>query len=154
MAGDQLMSGYWNDPDRNAATLKNIDPGDGVSRRYYTTGDVVSALPNGEFELVGRIGRQVKVRGHRVELDEVELTLSACEGVSETAVVHNSADGILVAYVCPRSGATLVPDKLRAHCAAVLPPYAVPSDFLIMSDLPRTSTGKIDRLKLTEAQNV
>lgn len=150
VGGDQLMQGYWNNPERNAATLTDIDPGDGIVRRYYRSGDIVRKAESGELHLIGRVDRQVKVRGHRVELDEVELAVVSCPGVSEGAVLHRPDDGHLIAYVCPRPGAVLDPAALRADCAKTLPPYAVPTECIPLNDLPRTSTGKIDRMKLAE----
>lgn len=153
VASNQIMQGYWNDHERTSDCIREVTSDDGSRRRYYATGDLVRRLECGSLELIGRVDRQIKLRGYRIELDEVELAIAACPGVSETAVLHRATTEELVAFVCPRAGFDLNDDELRASCARILPLYAVPARFVITPDLLRTSTGKIDWARLAEIEN-
>ena len=113
----------------------------------YRTGDQVRRTASGALVFVGRRDRLVKIRGHRVELDEVELRLAAAPGVREAAVGWVSETGVLWAAVS-LTGDDL--DAVRAHLVAWLPPPARPTRWLVCSALPRTRTGKIDRRTLCE----
>ena len=101
---------------------------------------------------LGRRDRQVKVRGHRVELDEVESVVCGEAGVAEAAVICvRSADeeaARLIAVVLAREGADCDPNALQKAARARLPSYAVPARFDVVPSLPRTGTGKIDRRAL------
>jgi amino acid adenylation domain-containing protein len=123
----------------------NDDPADVV----YRTGDLGRFLADGSLEFLGRKDQQVKVRGIRVELDEIENTLLTTGLVREAAVTSRE-DGArntyLCAYVVPSASAGV--EQVRHAIAATLPEYMVPSFFLAMERLPRTSTGKIDRKSL------
>ncbi len=143
ISGDQVMTGYWNAPERTANVMIEIET-DGVTRRYYRTADIVTQDANGLLWLIGRADRQIKLRGYRIELDEVELVLGACRGVDEIAVTPHAQGETLVAYVV---GSADIAD-LTHHATEHLPFYAVPGRFLKLHALARTSTGKIDRLSL------
>jgi acyl-coenzyme A synthetase/AMP-(fatty) acid ligase len=106
---------------------------------------------DGLLEFHGRKDRQVKARGHRVELDEVEVALGSHEAV-ESAAAYGvpDEDGSLhiEATVTLRNGQRVTSEMLRAHVATSLPRYAIPLRFEIAEAMPRTSTGKIDRREL------
>jgi clorobiocin biosynthesis protein CloN4 len=87
----------------------------------------------------------VKIRGHRVELGDVEAALLAHPGVAEAAVV--AVDEVLVAFA-RLSGSGISTDVLREHCAERLPRYMVPAEMKLLQTMPHGSTGKIDRLAL------
>jgi acyl-coenzyme A synthetase/AMP-(fatty) acid ligase len=116
----------------------------------YRTGDLLRAGDDGLHYYVGRVDEQVKVRGHRVELGEVENTLLANEAVHEAAVVlgqRGGADDCLVAFV--RTADAIGPDELRGYLAARLPGYMVPARIVAMvGALPTGRNGKIDRAAL------
>ncbi|MCC7416289.1 MAG: amino acid adenylation domain-containing protein [Acidobacteria bacterium] len=119
-------------------------PGSG---RAYRTGDRGRYLPSGEVALIGRIDDQVKVRGFRVEIGEIDALLARQPGVAEAAVAAEPAAGderSLVAYVA--GGADIA--ALRRALRAALPEHMVPGRFVPVERLPRTSTGKIDRRAL------
>ena len=103
---------------------------------------------------VGRADKQVKVHGYRVEPEEVEATLAAVDGVREVAVVaHGSGREVrLVAYVVTAGPATT--EELRQAAAARLPDYLVPATFVLVDELPRTATGKVDRAALPDPGRV
>ncbi|WP_051828371.1 hybrid non-ribosomal peptide synthetase/type I polyketide synthase [Streptomyces bicolor] len=139
IAGTGLTPGYLGEPHLTAEAFVERD-----GRRWYRSGDRVRRTADGALEFLGRLDDQVKVRGHRVELGEVEAALLTHPDVSRAAVLL--ADGRLVAYVEPRPGSG-VPDarELRAFLARVLPPYMLPGRIRSIPAMPLTGTGKIDR---------
>ena len=117
----------------------------------YRTGDRVRLRADGTLEFLGRVDRQIKVRGVRIEPGEVESALMGHPGVAQAAVTvalapgHQAAgDKRLVAHVVPRGGARLDPAELRAYAAERLPREMVPSAFAVLAALPTTRTGKVD----------
>lgn len=146
-----LMRGYWGRPDLDERALWSR-PVFGHHRDvYHRTGDLVRRRTDGLLEYHGRKDRQVKARGYRVELDEVEAMLGAHPDVeSAAAFAVPNADGSvhIDGAVTARDGAALTPEALRTHLAASLPRYAIPEHIDILDVMPRTSTGKIDRREL------
>ncbi len=120
--------------------------------RLYRTGDLVRWRADGELDFLGRLDGQVKVRGHRVELGEIEGTLLAHAGVADAATIAPAlaGDRRLVAYVVP-SPAGVSMEELRQHAARTLPDYMVPAAITFVDELPHTPTGKIDRAALLDA---
>ncbi|WP_433337020.1 amino acid adenylation domain-containing protein [Spirillospora sp. CA-294931] len=140
LSGVQLARGYL---DRPALTAERFvaDPRGGPGERMYRTGDLAAWRPDGTLTYLGRADDQVKIRGYRVEPGEVESVIAAFDGVTAAAVVVR--DGRLAAYV---AGAVDVA-ALRAHTAARLPDYMVPT-FTVLPALPLTVNGKLDRAAL------
>ena len=133
--GPTVMLGYWDNGRRTPA------------KRPYPTGDHVSQRPDGELLYHGRRDHMVKVHGFRVELGEVEAALQSHRGVREAVVVAHA--GELVAVVVLSDSALSVLE-LKRHCARRIPPYMVPRGVWLAPALPRTSSGKVDRVR-TEA---
>ena len=150
--GAYLSPGYWNDPSATAAAFSPADGG----LRLYRTGDLGRLLPDGCLVHMGRSDSQVKIRGNRVELAEVELALSRAPGVKEGIVVARDdlpADRCLVGYVLPdrASGSTArapEPRDLRLFLAGRLPSHALPSAFVVLEEWPVSPNGKLDRKAL------
>jgi amino acid adenylation domain-containing protein len=144
VAGESLMSGYWNRPEETARAFAEVDEGEGSSR-YYRTGDRVVREAGGELLFMGRADRQVKRRGYRIELGEIEAALGSHPDLAEVAVIA-AGDGSarVSAFVCPRSRDAPGELDLRAHCALLLPPYMIPDRFLVLREMPRGDRGKID----------
>ncbi|WP_424193088.1 amino acid adenylation domain-containing protein [Ampullimonas aquatilis] len=119
----------------------------------YKTGDLLRLLPDGNYAYAGRLDDQVKVRGYRVELGEIEAALNQHEAVNQ-AVVAARADvyGVkrLIAYIKLDVAGTLPLASLRAHLEARLPDFMMPARFVTIDDFPRTPAGKIDRRALPE----
>jgi amino acid adenylation domain-containing protein len=119
--------------------------------RIYRTGDRGRYLPDGNIKFLGRIDAQVKIRGYRVEPEGVNAVLLAHPDVSDAAVVTREeipGDKRLVAYASPRPGCELTAEALRAWLRKSLPEYTLPSAFVIIASLPRSSAGKVIREKL------
>jgi amino acid adenylation domain-containing protein len=141
-----LSPGYWRRPDLTRQTFLP-DPRSSAAR-IYRTGDLVRRLGDGCLVHMGRKDLQVKVRGHRIELPEVEAALLALPDVAETvAVGHTGSDGEkrIVAYVVPRTRPAISSAELRRALAARLPPHMIPWRLVILDRLPLTVMGKVDR---------
>jgi amino acid adenylation domain-containing protein len=144
-----LARGYWERPDLTAGAFAP-DP-DGADRRSFHTGDLGRLRPDGLFEHLGRKDFQVKVRGFRVEIGEVEEALSRLPSVRQAVVVglaDQAGSKRLVAYVVPAPGQAPTVTAMRRALAERLPEYMVPSAFVLMEGLPLTATGKVDRRAL------
>jgi acyl-coenzyme A synthetase/AMP-(fatty) acid ligase len=145
------MHGYWGRPERTAESLVP-DPrgGDG---RAYRTGDLVIPQDDGEYRFVGRRDHQIKTRGYRVELGEVEAAVYAHDAVREVAVIAVPDERIghaLVAFVVLHEGRELTAVGVKKHVSERLPRYMVPATVELRDSLPKTSTGKIDRQSLSK----
>ena len=142
VAADTLMSGYWKLP---AATSRVFSAGpDG--RAYYATGDLVSRDDARGLTFRGRVDRLLKVRGYRVQPEEVEHVLEQRAEIDEAAVVkHRRGEvEVLAAVVRLADGEALEHDAVIGHCSRFLPPYMVPDVILPVAELPRGSRGKAD----------
>jgi amino acid adenylation domain-containing protein len=136
--GPTVMLGYWGQEPQG--------------QRPYATGDACRIDADGNFVYVGRVDQQVKIRGARVELGEVEAVLAGCPGVAEVAVVvqGDGPEARLVAFFV--SNRTPPPPliELKAHCARQLPPYMIVSLAWPIAEMPLTPNGKVDRRRLVE----
>jgi amino acid adenylation domain-containing protein len=148
--GPTVMQGYWGDRERTSASLVD-NPLGGIGRELvYRTGDLVEQLPSGDYRLLGRRDHQIKSRGYRIELGDIESALYAHPAVVECAVMaipDPMITNTIVAFVVLRSNVER--SDLIDFCASRLPHYMVPHNIDIRMELPKTSTGKIDRQALT-----
>jgi L-proline---[L-prolyl-carrier protein] ligase len=145
--GANLMSGYWNDSKRTAATLLP-DPRKELNELAYCTGDYVKLQPDGNYEFLGRRDHMVKTRGFRVELGEIESVLSGHADVLDAIAVPIPDPAIgnrIVASVVPRAGRMPDANQLRAYCSRFLSTYMIPERIEVRASMPLTSTGKTDR---------
>lgn len=120
--------------------------------RLYKTGDLARYFPDGNIEFLGRLDQQVKVRGFRVELGEIEAVLAQHPGVREVVVKnHRDAAGhvYLTGYIVPQPTSTPDPLELTKFLQAKLPDYMVPAHFVLLDSLPLTPNGKLDRAALS-----
>ncbi|MGF7047826.1 surfactin family lipopeptide synthetase A [Paenibacillus sp. DS2015] len=153
IAGDGLARGYVNQLDLTAE--KFIVNPFVVGERMYRTGDLARWLPNGMLDYIGRMDQQVKIRGHRIEIGEIEAKLLAHMKVQECAVIaYDDGDGhkALCAYIAWQGQDPLTHTELKAYLAQSLPEYMIPSAFVPIERLPLTSNGKIDRKALPSPQ--
>ncbi len=147
-AGFLLGRGYIHAPGLTGARFV-ANPFDDDGSRMYRTGDLARWTADGVLEFLGRADNQVKIRGMRVELEEIEVTLAAHPLVRHAAVVLRqtpSGGAQLTGYVISNTDAD--PDELRTWCAARLPEHMVPSAILVLSEFPVTANGKVDRRAL------
>jgi amino acid adenylation domain-containing protein/non-ribosomal peptide synthase protein (TIGR01720 family) len=151
VGGIGLARGYMGRPgltaERFVADPFSREPG----ARLYRTGDLVRYCAEGYLEYVGRRDTQVKLRGHRVELGEVEAVMRTYPGVRDVAVRLDADDGAhprVIAYVVPAGGQQLVVDELKRHARRWLPDVMVPTAWLALERLPLTVHGKVDRARL------
>lgn len=144
LGGACLADGYLGEPALTAQAFVP-DPEGPPGARLYRTGDLARVRPGGTIEFLGRRDRQVKIRGHRIEPAEVEHAIRAHHDVTDSAVVV-SGDR-LVAYAATASPA-LSPAALRAFLRDRLPAYLVPSAFVVVPAIPRTTHGKVDQAAL------
>jgi amino acid adenylation domain-containing protein len=146
-----LFSGYWGHPELDAQVLTD-DPETGEA--VYRTGDLARLRPDGALELAGRVDTQVKVRGRRVVLAEVEELLLGLEEVNDAAVVagrDGAGHTVVVAHVVPADPSATV-DGLRARVAETAPAPMVPASILLHEALPQLPNGKLDRQALVREE--
>jgi natural product biosynthesis luciferase-like monooxygenase protein/amino acid adenylation domain-containing protein len=147
-----VAMGYWGRQDLTDAAF--MVEGDGT--RTYRTGDLGRRLANGEIEYLGRKDFQVKIRGHRVEIGEIEVRIRRHDEIEESVVVARQdarGDNRLIAYVVPRSmDDAPSAAELREHVRGGLPEYMVPAAFVALDALPLTPNGKVDRRALPEPE--
>jgi amino acid adenylation domain-containing protein/non-ribosomal peptide synthase protein (TIGR01720 family) len=150
IAGVQVGRGYHGRPELTAERYVPDPFAAEAGARMYRTGDRARWLASGEVEYLGRLDAQVKVRGFRIEPGEVEAALRRHASVGDAAVVVRSDDGRarLVGYVVAAMGAEVDVEALRAHLAAWVPEYMVPSALVVLGELPLTPSGKLDRRAL------
>ena len=151
ISGSQVSTGYIGAGENDCARF-NVDEKTGL--RTYRTGDVVSVSSDGSLTCLGRCDRQVKLRGFRIELDEVESVISKVNGVSKAAVLlyqHDaSAAAHLLAFIETPMSEELVVEDIRLVCQDTLPSYMLPDEIVKIASIPLGSSYKTDYLALKE----
>lgn len=154
IGGDGLARGYFNRPDLTAEKFIpnpfSAEPGE----RLHRTGDLVRYTTDGEVEFIGRIENQIKVRGFRVGLDEIESVLHKHPDVREVAVAVRGSDAAkrVVAYVTPRLGSEIHSTELKQFLQIKLPDFMVPSAVIVLDKIPLKTSGKVDHDALLAAE--
>lgn len=145
ICGDQVGRGYVNLPDKTAAAFFTHD---GI--RAYHSGDLAAWTEDGEIRIFGRIDNQIKLRGFRIELDEIEKVMSEYPGISGSAVAVRKINGTeyLIGYYTEKD--SIAADSLKVFMQEKLPEYMVPSVLMLMAEMPMTSNGKVDRKALPD----
>ncbi|MFG1914993.1 amino acid adenylation domain-containing protein [Micromonospora sp. NPDC048898] len=149
IGGAGLARGYLHRDELTAEKFIADPFGTAPGGRLYRTGDLVKRLADGRLVFLGRIDQQVKIRGLRIELGEVESTLTRFDGVGQVSAqawTDNGGDRHLVGYL---TGVTeeRIP-ALREHLGTLMPAYMIPSYFVVLDELPLTTSGKVDRRRL------
>lgn len=145
LAGARVGRGYRRRPGLTAERFV-ADPYGGPGERAYRTGDRCRLLPGGRLGYLGRADGQVKLRGHRVELPEIEVALTRADGAAEAAVILGEDAGGTACLIAYHRGGDA--DALRAALTAALPSYMVPSAFVAVDRFATTPSGKLDRSAL------
>jgi amino acid adenylation domain-containing protein/non-ribosomal peptide synthase protein (TIGR01720 family) len=151
VGGPGVAIGYLNRPELTAERFIPDPFSDDSDARLYRTGDLVRYLPDGNQQFMGRVDAQVKVRGFRVELGEIEAALGQHEAVAELVVIALEADnGLkrLVGYVVLHDGAEASPNELRQFLKERLPDYMMPAVIMTLEALPKMVNGKVNRAAL------
>ncbi len=151
ISGAGLARGYLNRPELTAAKFVPNPFSRDPQSRLYKTGDLVRWLADGNIEFLGRIDQQVKIRGNRIEIGEIEFVLGRHPRVREAAVIARTGspgENRLVAYAVPTPGQVVTAGALREYLKEKLPDYMVPSAFVLLEALPLTANGKVDRQAL------
>jgi amino acid adenylation domain-containing protein len=154
IAGLGVARGYFAEP---ALTAERFLPDPHSARpgaRMVRSGDIARQLPDGRFEFGGRVDRQVKLRGHRIELEEIEIALRSQPAVRDAVVAlcGGTANARLVAYVVAAEGLTPVWSELRSALRERLPAVMVPAAMVLLDELPLLPSGKLDRTALPQHQ--
>lgn len=152
IGGTGLARGYSGRPDLTAEKFQPEGMSEDDGQRLYATGDIARYLGDGRIELEGRLDHQVKVRGYRIEIGEVEAQLNRITGIRQGVVVaEKDRDGgsRLVGYLVMEPGKELEAEQLRQQLRAWLPEYMVPSILVSLAGIPLTANGKIDRRALS-----
>ncbi len=147
IGGEGVARGYLGRPDLTAERFQQ-NPFGWPEERLYKTGDIAKWRPDGSLEYMGRDDHQVKIRGVRIELQEIEAQLNQIPEIHQAVVLvieTTQSDQKLVAYLVASTDSTLDIDQIRTRLRASLPHVMVPSEFVCLSELPLTPNGKIDR---------
>jgi amino acid adenylation domain-containing protein/thioester reductase-like protein len=150
IGGDGLARGYLN---REEMTAQRFIPDPFSTKpnaRLYKTGDLARIMPDGSIQFIGRVDNQVKIRGHRIELGDIEAAICQYPAIQEAAVItreDNVGEKQLIAYLVAANSQNLAA-KLRPYLKEKLPEYMVPAIFVLMDKFPLTPNGKVDRRAL------
>ncbi len=153
IAGDGLARAYFRDAAVTASRFRPDPFATQPGRRMYRSGDLGRVLPDGELEYLGRVDRQLKIRGFRVEPAEIEAALVSHPQIAAAVVcAHATAGGgtKLAGYVTTRGQTPPEPEELRRYLAKKLPPQLLPATLSVLDELPLTRNGKIDHRRLAE----
>ena len=150
LAGSQVTTGYWNNPEKTREQFVQLRAGG--DSFWYQTGDIVRQDERGCLFYLGRVDHQIKIRGYRVELQEIEAVLRTLCGTEQVVSVpwpvqNGSADGV-VAFIA--GVAALDVKQILNAAGELLPDYMVPKNIYILSELPINANGKVDRVQLSK----
>jgi amino acid adenylation domain-containing protein len=154
--GPSLMRGYWGQPAKTSEVLVRNPFRAEYDEVVYRTGDLVTLEQSGNYVFLGRRDNMAKVRGYRVELGEVEATLYRHPAITEAAVLPVADDLLgsrLRAVVTTDGGSNITRENVLDHCRRWLPSYMVPDIVEFRGEMPRTSTGKVDRAGLAQERH-
>ncbi len=157
IGGNGLARGYHNQPELTAEKFIELQLPNGKKERVYQTGDLARFLPDGKVDFLGRADTQIKLRGYRIELEDIETHLRSHSKVDQ-AVVAKRGDmpggDSLVAYIVANDSAEGLISELRSHLSDLLPDYMRPVAYILLDEFPLTANKKTDRLALPAPQIV
>ncbi len=153
LGGICVANGYLNRPELTQEKFLSDPFTNNPSARLYKTGDLAKYLPNGEIEFLGRVDNQIKIRGFRVELGEIESTMNAQPDIARALVTlrrDSKQNKILTAYFIPTNKTHISEEQLRKALEKKLPDFMIPQVFVRLENFPLSPNGKIDRDALPE----
>ena len=139
VVGSGVALGYWNAPERTAESFKKNPLNPFYEERMYRTGDLIRICQNGEWIFVGRKDFQIKHRGYRIELTEIDTAIQALPGVDRACCQYIKET--IVCFVCANVKQAEISGMLRK----VLPEYMIPNQYYYVDTMPINKNGKIDR---------
>jgi acyl-coenzyme A synthetase/AMP-(fatty) acid ligase len=151
--GPAVTYGYWADTEK---TKKMVLPNTfqpNFEEKMYRTGDLVQLAEDGNYYFLGRRDSMIKSRGYRIELGEIESALLSHAAVKEAvaiAIPDEIVGSRIQAVVAFHDGTTLTAAELQQYCGARIPRYMIPEAIEFRAQLPKTSTGKVDRVQLAQ----
>jgi amino acid adenylation domain-containing protein len=151
--GPSVTFGYWADPEKTAKMVVPNRFQRNFEEKMYRTGDLVQLAEDGNYYFLGRRDSMIKSRGYRIELGEIESALLSCESVKEAVAIAIPDDIVsnrIIAVIAPHDGMDIKPADLQQHCGTRIPKYMIPEMIEFRTTLPKTSTGKVDRVQLTQ----
>lgn len=148
--GPSVSPGYWNNPEKTKLAFVPNPLFPFLNDKVYRTGDLVELTETGDYLFRGRKDNQIKFMGYRIELGEIEAALYSFPYLREAAVVFNAADekSEIMAFLSLRQEIEI--EKIRLDLAGLVPKYMIPKTVIILNELPRTSTGKVDKMALKQ----
>ncbi|WP_127571565.1 non-ribosomal peptide synthetase, partial [Paenibacillus xylaniclasticus] len=152
IAGAGVARGYMNDPEKTNQSFKSNPFHQGPYARMYKTGDLCRWLPDGNIQFLNRIDHQIKLRGYRIELEEIEQTLMLHSGVADAVIVKSGELEELSYLSAFYIGDSDIPDtELKRFLSLRLPTYMIPEEYFRVDAFPLTTSGKVDRRKLRDS---
>ena len=152
--GPAVTCGYFADTEKTAKMVVPNRFQKHFQENLYRTGDLVTLAEDGNYYFTGRRDSMIKSRGYRIELGEIESALLSHPAVKEAAAIAIPDDVVgnrIKAVVSMHDSQTIKPAELQSHCAVKIPKYMIPEIIDFMEDLPKTSTGKVDRVRFAQA---
>jgi acyl-coenzyme A synthetase/AMP-(fatty) acid ligase len=151
--GPSVTCGYWADPEKTAKMVVPNRFQRNFEEKMYRTGDLVQLADDGNYYFLGRRDSMIKSRGYRIELGEIESALLSHDSVKEAVAIAIPDDIVsnrIIAVIAPHDGTAIRPSDLQQHCGTRIPKYMIPEVIEFRTNLPKTSTGKVDRVQLTQ----
>ena len=151
--GTMVAQGYWGDEEKTKKGFVNNHTQPHFSEKIYRTGDLVILDESGDYIYVGRKDHMIKSRGYRIEIGDIEAAIYSHDGIREAAVIPIPDDLIgnrIKAFIALRDGVEMTAADLRIFCSEKLQKYMVPELVEFREELPKTSTGKIDKTTLAK----
>jgi amino acid adenylation domain-containing protein len=151
--GPAVTYGYWADPEKTAKMVLPNRFQRNFEEKMYRTGDLVQLAEDGNYYFLGRRDSMIKSRGYRIELGEIESALLSHEAVKEAvaiAVPDDIVSNRIIAVIAAHDGSLIKAAELQQHCGTRIPKYMIPEQIEFRESLPKTSTGKVDRVQLTQ----
>lgn len=155
IGGDQVAKGYFHRPELTEEKFISDPFVKSEGAKLYKTGDLVRFFADGNIEYLGRKDNQIKLRGFRIELGEIENALNEFNGVKSSVVIakdFSSYDKRLIAYYVSADGNEISVSELKKYLTVKLPVFMVPSEFIYISEIPVTGSGKVDKKALPEPE--